>query len=327
MRHPGQKLRILVLDPAPGEYTDFYHPLGRLGRVDFYPSIAEITEAAAASGPEEHPAMLLDLDTLAAADKAQVQRVLSFRPGIPAGAVTATPPEEHLELLGNHGLLQTIVKTPPTNPGEAMHLVECVVDPASGFGLFSYLQNTIEMYNLSISTMAEKNRSVERVINHFATAGFDVHQLFDVRLILEEAINNAFYHAFRLPSGEKKYNPRTFQSLESQERIRIEYGTSAEGAGFTVSDNAGTLRPEVVLDRFYGQVRQTGTFDVHGRGLHLSRLLSSFYIINIEERKRTQIIALFDSRRRTSRPKPLMINFIGNRTGSLVWTPPERDMD
>ncbi len=327
MRHPGQKLRILALDPSPGSYSEFYHPLRMIGRVEYFEELPALVAAAELVRETEFPVVLLDLATLAASEQADTERLLALRPRVPAGATTSTPPEEHLELLGRHGLLQTIVKLPPITPEEATHLVECVANPAAGFGLFSYLSNTIEMYNFSISNMQEKNSSVERVINHFATAGYEIHELFDVRLILEEAINNAFYHAFRLPSGERKYTPRTFERLDPAERIRIEYGTSAGGAGFTVSDNAGTLRPEAILDRLYSQFHQTGTFDIHGRGLHLSRLLSTSFVINIEEGRRTQIIALFDERRRTSRPKPLMINHIGGRPTPITWAPPDRDLD
>lgn len=327
MRRPGQRLRILALEPSPHEFVEFYRPLQRAGTVDFYPRLAPLLDAAREEDfPPGAVAMLCDLPALAALDADGIRPLIELRSRIPVGITTAVPPEDHIELLARHGFLQTIVKVPPIPPPEALHLVECVADPASGFGLFNYLTSTIEMYNLSMSTMEEKNRCVERVINHFATSGFDIHELFDVRLILEEAINNAFFHSFRLPSGEKKYNPRTFRSLDPSEKIRIEYGTSAEGAGFTVSDNAGTLQPAMVLDRLQSQVLQTGTFDIRGRGLHLSRLLSTALIVNIEEQARTQIIALFDDRRKLQRPKSILVNHLPARRPAH-WAGPHRDRD
>lgn len=311
MMRGREKLTILAVDGDPAPYSGFYGSLARAGEVVIYPTLDQLF-----AEEDQYPQriLLLDTKTLQRSPTAQVGELVGRRGREAMALITDGDIEEYLMDMRRWGLLQIAVKNDPLEEHEVEFFVECVIDPLNGFGLCRYLSQTVEMYNLSVATIMEKNVAVERVINHFATANFEIHDLYDVRLILEEVLNNSFFHAFKTPSGEEKYNIHTFKHLEAGEKIRIEYGSNARVAGFTVTDNAGSLSVRTVMNKLERQFNREGLFDVSGRGLYLSRMLSSSFVINIEEGKRTQVIALFDERRRMPRPKPFMVNYIGRDT-------------
>lgn len=305
------KTTLLVLDPDPRSFDGFYGAVAKLGEVRFFSDLEQLLLDIDYLNP---PVILLDVMALKESPSAPVAELVELRGRLPIGIVSAVSSDEYLFDIRRWGLLNIAVKLDPVTENEVRVFVECLRDPLNGFGLYRHLSSTVEMYNMSVCTIPEKNEGIERVINHFATAGFEVHDLYDVRLILEEALNNSFFHAFKLPNGEEKYNLHTFSRLAEGEKVRIEYGSNAMMAGFTVTDNAGTLALRTIINKLERQLNREGLFDVSGRGLYLSRMLSTSLVINIEEHKRTQLIALFDQRRRTNRPKPLLVNYVGTDT-------------
>lgn len=300
---------ILALDSDPNSYSDFYHALESDGEVVVYPTL----EGLLSDDPRsKNTIVLLDVDDLRSSPTALVVQLLDRQHRQPMALTTGRGIEDYFNDLRRWGLLQVAVKCPVINREEVVLFLGCVRSPSDGFGLSRYLAHTVEMYNLSISTFEEKNSSIERVINHFATTGFEIHELFDVRLILEEALNNAFFHAFKDRSGKEKYSLENFRGLEAGDKIRVEYGNGALFAGFSVTDNAGGLSVKTILTKLERQYNKEGLYDERGRGLYLARQLSSRMIFNIEQKRRTQIVALFDDTRRGNRPKPFMINFTGD---------------
>jgi hypothetical protein len=302
---------LLVLEGDPSRHPGFYEALGRCGTVLTFESPDAIWEIC--HGVDE-PVILLDTEALKSCSNSDISSLVELRGRIPIGLITHQPTEDYLVDLRRWGLLQSFVKNDPIVPEELAHFIACVAEPLSGFGLHGYLHHTMELYNVSAATIPEKNNAIEAVINHFATSGFEVHELYDVRLILEEALNNAFFHAFRTPTGEEKYNLHNITRLDPKEKVRLEYGNGAHLAGFSVTDSAGTLRVHTVLNKLERQLNKEGLYDCSGRGLYLSRMLSTAFILNVEEGKRTQVIALFDKRRHMDRPKPFMVNFLGRDT-------------
>jgi len=313
---------FLVLDPNAAAFASFYRPLDTLGKVI---NLGALEDALALLEAVDSPILLLDTAQLRQLSPSEISSLVEHRGRFPVGLVTDEKTDDYLIELRRWGVLQVAVKSEPLIEEEIVHFIQCLLDPASGFGLHGYLYHTMEMYNVSVSTMREKNEAIENVINHFATSGFEVHELYDVRLILEEALNNALFHAFRTPTGEEKYSVSTLVQLEAREKVRIEYGNSAQLAGFSVTDNAGSLRVHTILDKLERQLNREGLFDSSGRGLYLSRMLTTAFIINVEESKRTQIVALFDKRRHGDRPKPFMLNFIGRDSFSEWRLDPDFD--
>ncbi|MEO8377479.1 MAG: ATP-binding protein [Candidatus Sumerlaeota bacterium] len=302
------KLTVLALETDPNAWQEFYGAVEKVADLVIYPTL----EGLLSDDPRtSNTVILLDLDDLCGSPTALVAQLLDRRSRQRMGLTSSREIEGNLMDLRRWGIFHAAIKIPAVNADEVALFLDCVRNPANGFGLSRYLSNTVEMYNLPIETFEEKNRSIERVINHFATAGFDIHELFDVRLILEEALNNAFFHAFKNEKGEEKYQLGKCTRLDPGDKIRVEYGNNAILAGFAVMDNAGQLSIRTILDKLERQYNKEGVFDERGRGLYLSRLMSSRVIFSLEPGKRTQLIALFDETRRQNRPKPFFINVVG----------------
>ena len=314
---------VIVLDPEPDAWPGFYSALRSVvGDFIIFHSLDALLQEVS---NYRSPILLLDTVELQRSSSSAVAHLIDLRDTARMGLISGAPFEEFLFDLRRWGLLNVLVKCAPVLEEDVRNFIDCARNPENGFGLYRYLISTVEMYSQSVSTLEEKNSAIERVINHFATSGFDVHGLFDVRLILEETLNNALFHAFRTVTGEEKYSVRTFRCLEEGERVRLEYGNGAGILGFSVTDNAGSLPVKTIINKLERQHNKEGLFDEGGRGLYLSRMLSTAFVINVEENKRTQVVALFDDRRRLDRPKPFLVNFVGRDTFDDWRLDPEMD--
>jgi anti-sigma regulatory factor (Ser/Thr protein kinase) len=59
--------------------------------------------------------------------------------------------------------------------------------------------------------------------------------------ILEELVSNALFHAYRKRDGEAKYQRRQLASLDTKEKIALQYKTMGEGIYLSVTDQGGSL--------------------------------------------------------------------------------------
>jgi len=261
---------------------------------------------------------IADLATLLSLDASAINGLRPPAATTPLVVATDLRPEDSISALRQLRIYSMVVKSPPFDAHELAVILDSVRNPAQGFGLVLHFDQTMEMYSLNARTRESKNEVVDRVINYFATNGFEIHELYDVRLILEELINNAFYHAFRLEDGSEKYHLGSLKALAPGEEVRIEFGNAGSIVGFTVTDNAGTLHPDTILERFERQYKKHGLFDERGRGLYISRMLATNLFFNIQEGRRTQVVAIFREKDRKQRVKPLIINF-----ASASSLPPE----
>lgn len=316
-------LRIVYLERDLESASAFLAALRNLGTVDTHSTVDSMLHAVRETPPS---LALFDLETLNQSPTSRVGEILELRGRLPMALVTGVSVDNYLADLRRIGLLQIFVKVPPFSDDEVIIFIQSVLAPESGFGLMRYLSHTVELYSLAITTIPHKLQAIERTANHFATCGFDVHELYDVRLTLEELTNNSLFHAFQDPPGTEKYSIRTFKSLGAGESVRLEYGSDGYRTGFSVTDNAGTLPIKTILGKLERQYNREGLYDENGRGIYLTRMLSSQMVINIESRKRTQFLVLFDERRKTDRPKPFVVNYIGPDS-FLEWgIDPEMDL-
>lgn len=317
-----RKRHVLCLDRSPEDEEGFYSTLRRKCEVR---TVCDLQEFLDAFGNEEFTHGLVDVKTLLLSPSAHIAGLHPYRGVKPLGLMTDLGLQAYMNELRFWGILQATVKKEWVHEADLLHFLTILEDPTSGFGLISFLASTVEMYNLKINSLETKTKAIDRVINHFATCGFSVHELYDVRLILEEITNNALFHAFRNAAGEEKYSIRTLEQLEAKEEVRIEFGSDRERVGFSVTDNAGSLRIDTILNKIERQLNQEGLFDSSGRGLYLSQHLASRLIFNLDHGKRTQVIAMFDETRRADKINPMMINYIGPDMFDEWGSDPELD--
>jgi len=216
--------------------------------------------------------------------------------------------EHYLSCLNDWQCYHVLPKLPFYNACDVLLFIENILDPTNAFGLARYLSMDAEWSRVRIHNRTEKNKTVEEIINFFASCEYEIHELYDVRLIMEEIINNAIFHAFLDEEGNQKYHSEKFDDLDSSEEVWIEFGSDATTIGFSVTDNRGALGPDHIIQKLHRQYNREGLYDESGRGLYLSRILSGNMIFNINRGKNTQIVILFYEKR-LNVPKPFSINY------------------
>jgi len=174
------------------------------------------------------------------------------------------------------------------------------------FGLRRYLVNGGEVLGeYCIRSSAEAHDVREAVVGlflqHIGAAG-------DMKLLLDEAITNAVYHAPRTAAGRRKYRELTEVELEPHEYVYVQCGRDGEKYGVSVADQQGALRKETVLERIERHVDGKGLLDESGRGIHMSRLFSDFMVINIRRGVKTEVILINYINGDHRGIKPLYIN-------------------
>lgn len=218
--------------------------------------------------------------------------------------------EDYISYMKNWNIINVLTKRPTYDQYQTIVTVENFISPERAFGLRRYLPASLKSED--IRSRDDKSYIVSKVINFFGANGYSSSMLYDIRLVLEEMINNAIYHAFRDEYGKEKYRPQTFHELLPNEIVKVDYGAYNEFTGFMVSDNQGRLTPAHIIDTLLRQYDKTGLYDQSGRGLFLSRRFSDVLIINIRNDKTSQIISLFtrNGEKDKNAPKPFYINYV-----------------
>ncbi|MCX7717587.1 MAG: ATP-binding protein [Candidatus Sumerlaeaceae bacterium] len=217
--------------------------------------------------------------------------------------------EALLPELRRHGLYNVLIKSTPLNFREFGLYVENLIAPQNAFGLRRYLHPPAEIHEIEIQNREDRARAMRAVTDFFGRYRPYESDVGEIRLACEELLNNAIYHAFRGPTGARKYPLGTFQSLDTGEDIIVYYGRDDSNLGCAVRDNQGTLEVDQLLARFDRQITLEGLFDESGRGLHLTWNLADQMIVNIYPGVRTEIILLF-SHRSAPASRPLLVNVV-----------------
>lgn len=237
-----------------------------------------------------------------------IERVKSKLPTIKYALITGYEVENYIRLIKDHKISNIITKTSPFDFNEFLTIIENIFNPDTAFGLRRYFEKDSKVFEYDIRTLDDKQDAIKEVLKYFKHYAIDKFDSYDLRLILEELINNALFHAFLNEEGKQKYNVISFTSLQPDEKVYVEYGKDSKKIGFSITDNGGNLTLEKILETLERQINLKGLFDENGRGLFLSRLLSNQMIINVQKGVKTQFIILI-SKKSEPTHKPLYINF------------------
>ncbi|MBN1902619.1 hypothetical protein JW926_14940 [Candidatus Sumerlaeota bacterium] len=237
------------------------------------------------------------------------KEIRQIQPSLKTALISRVDTEYYISHLLPWGCLHAFPKLPFYNARDVFLFIDNILDPMSAFGLQRYLAPDAETEKVRIGNRLEKNKTVDHVINFFAECEYEIHELYDIRLIMEELINNAIFHAFIDQNGQPKYHVKNFESLESSEEVWLRYGADATTIGFSITDNRGLLTPQMIIDKLSRQYNREGLYDERGRGLYLARLLAGNMVFNIEAQRRTQIACIFYEKR-INIPKSFSINYI-----------------
>ncbi|MBN2036626.1 MAG: response regulator [Chitinispirillaceae bacterium] len=225
--------------------------------------------------------------------------------GIKTALITAYNTDEYIKMIKQDGISNIIPKTIPFNFTELDAIVSGLVSGAI-FGLERYLlpmHTILSSQRITSSAEAREAREQTAILfaRKFGTAG-------DMKLVLDEIITNAIYHAPATENGGRKYPVFTDITLQPDEHIELTCGYDHEKYGVSVVDRKGRLRKETVLSKIERQISGRGILDDSGRGIHMSRVFADRMIINIDPGKMTEVIVMNYFSPTFRGYKPLYIN-------------------
>ncbi len=226
-------------------------------------------------------------------------------PSTKTALITAYNVDEYIRAAKEHSISNIIPKTVPFNFTELDLIVHGLIT-GEIFGLTRYLlENGVILEKHVLKSTADAHHIQDHLIElfekRFGTSG-------DMKLILDEIITNAIYHAPTLEDGSEKYQEFSDIVLEPHEYIHIECGYDSEKYAVSVTDRQGRLNKERVLYKIERQITGEGLLDDSGRGIHMSRLFADRMIINIDPHKQTEVILINYFSNKYRGYKPLYIN-------------------
>jgi CheY-like chemotaxis protein/anti-sigma regulatory factor (Ser/Thr protein kinase) len=259
---------------------------------DDYTLLVAETGAEALSLLEKTPAVDLIISDINMPGMSGIELLRIVRqkyPSIKQALITAYNVDEYIRLVKNECIANIIPKTVPFNFTELETVVAGLVTGRI-FGLKQHLLPASTILAEYCIKSSDDGRTVreqitELFIKQFGTAG-------DMRLVLDEIITNAVYHAPGTWKGGEKYRTFSDVTLKPDEYVRVECGYDQEKYAVAVTDGKGRLTKETVLDKLGRQLSGEGVLDNSGRGIHMSRLFADRMIINIDPKKKTEVILM-----------------------------------
>ena len=203
--------------------------------------------------------------------------------------ITAYNIDDYVRMAKQHGISNIIPKTTPFNFDELNTLVKGLVSE----DIFGIERHMHEGYEIVAVYEMKESADIERVENDImkkVTAFF--REEMSLRILLEETLSNAVYHAPVTADGKEKYIKHSKITLEPSEYVDVKLVKDDEKYGVAVVDKSGHLTKDIVLYKIDRNIMAEGLLDENGRGLHMSRMYSDRFMINIKPKVKTEVIML-----------------------------------
>lgn len=216
---------------------------------------------------------------------------------LPCAAVTAVLADEEqgpagLQLAKRMGLGWVFPDSALRFPRELHRWADWIERGGPAPGIAPHLEVGGEVIVRRVASRADKSRVIETALEFVKARRTDTMFLFDLRLMLEEAINNSIYHGFLNAAGGEKYSVENFKELAENESVEVEFGADSRTLAFAVGDNQGNLRRDHIIHKIERHLSAKGVFDQNGRGLYLIHSLAGRALFNLYPKKMTQIVML-----------------------------------
>jgi len=213
------------------------------------------------------------------------------RPVMAVLAQAAALPET-LRVQLEHDLLNVLPEPLWSDPPCLERTLRGLLFPGEMFDMGCLVPGAAVIEQFEITTLAEKHQIAEEVVVLARPYLTGRRHVRDIHLIINELINNAFFHSFRNPEGEEKYSPRRFSRLDKDEHVVLEAAMGDEAIALAVEDNCGTLSPREVLRYLLRQGSGEGLYDSHGRGFYLVCNLVDHLSICLVPGERSRVISM-----------------------------------
>jgi len=219
--------------------------------------------------------------------------------------ITAYNVDDYVRLAKEHGVSNIIPKTTPFNFDELNTLVKGLITEDI-FGIGRHMREGFEIVKKYLLKRSAELSEIEGDIMKQVASFHRKEKL--LRILLEEIISNAVYHAPTDLGGDEKYEKHSDIVLQPYEYVDIVLVKDDEKYGISVTDQSGRLTKETVFYKLDRNIHKEGLLDENGRGIYMSRLYADRLIININPKVKTEVIFLNYFTDKYKGFKPIYIN-------------------
>ncbi|MBL8025924.1 MAG: response regulator [Fibrobacteres bacterium] len=239
-----------------------------------------------------------------------LKQVEILYPRIKRVLLTAYSVEDYIHLALEHGISNIITKTTPFNFDELLTIVSKLLS-GNILGLDVHLDSGTEISRFQIKD--------PRLIPEYASAPIKALKMprlnRNFEMVMVELLNNAVYYGVKDMDPERK-ETWTDDFLLDDGQVEVFYGSDSQKAAIAVRDNGGKLSKDKIMYWLSRQMLRdetglpVGLYDIHGRGLFISREYVDRLVVNLIKGKSTEIICLIYHEDIYKGHKPLLINEI-----------------
>lgn len=172
------------------------------------------------------------------------------------------------------------------------------------FGLEKYLSWGVDIQSRPILSSRQRAQLLTDVEVYFEKLGVRRANRDRIHTVLEEMLMNAIYDAPTNSEGEAIYNhlPRTTDlTLRSEEQGQLRFATDGMIIAVAVQDPFGSLKGNTLLKYLeHNYAGSAGDLNVQenkggaGRGLHQIVENADLVVFNVDPKRKTEVIALFN---------------------------------
>jgi len=250
-------------------------------------------EQPSATPPGGSPALaLLPLEEYARNCSRQAWFVSGGEPPLTCLLRSATQEAQTLLFQLDHDLFNVIPDGLYQDGPCLVRTLRGLLSPELMFDILQFAAEGAQVRRFPVSTLGEKHEVADEVAALAHSWAVAQRRTRDLHLIVNELINNAFFHSFRNSDGAEKYSARQFEQLEPGESVAVEVALSDDSIALAVEDNSGTISPREVLRYMVRQTTGEGLYDSHGRGFFLMSNLTDHLGVCVAPGRRTRIVTV-----------------------------------
>lgn len=285
-------------------YLENYHEASYGLEIDASPNPADAKEKLA---QKTYDLVISDINMPGEDGFSLIQHVRKTYPKTKTAMITAYKVEDYVRNAKKTGVFNIIAKSAPFNFDELSSVVNNLLEPASAFGIQTYMDPLCPLTQVVIKSSDDIMVAFNALQEFLEKAR--VPNPNDLLTAVIEAITNAVYHVAKLPDGSLKYEKgQQIERLEENEYVYIYFGQDLERIGIAIVDQGGRITAEEILYWLDRNISGAGLMDTHGRGVYLIHRLVDRVLINIAPGQRTEIIMLDYFSNSYSANKPIYIN-------------------
>ncbi len=247
------------------------------------------SEALALVRAEDFDLVISDINMPGLKGPELLSEIKKLKPRTKTMLMTAYNVDDYIRMAKEFNISNIIPKTVPFNYDEVGALVDGILTE-NVFGLERYLLGDGQIAKHYTIKSSEEGNAVREELTRVICEKFGSSG--DVKLIVDEIITNAIYHAPARDDGSPKYREYAPVHLDPSEYVHVTWGYDAEKYGVSIVDMQGRLSKETVLYKIDRHVRGEGMLDDSGRGIHMSRLFADRMLINIKPGVKTEVIVM-----------------------------------